>query len=61
MNQGTVHLGSNHRDQWLAVLDRHGVPRPKALHVTEVPGALVQATLRERVPVGGEGEAVRQD
>jgi hypothetical protein len=37
----------SHRDQWLALLDQHGVGRPKALHVVEVPGGLVQATIGE--------------
>lgn len=28
----------SHRDQWLALLDKYGVSRPKFLHVIEVPG-----------------------
>jgi AraC family transcriptional regulator len=38
---------SSHRDQWLALLDQQGVGHPKALHVVEVPGGLVQATIGE--------------
>lgn len=37
----------SHRDQWLALLDQHGVGHPKDLHVLEVPGGLVQATIGE--------------
>jgi AraC family transcriptional regulator len=44
---------ASHRDQWLALLDKHGVGPPKALHVIEVPGAVVQATIGE--PAGRLG------
>jgi len=37
----------SHREQWLALLENHGVGRPKALSVVEVPGGLVQATIGE--------------
>jgi AraC family transcriptional regulator len=37
----------SHRDKWLALLDQHGVGHPKALHVAEIPGGLVQATIGE--------------
>src|SRR5262249_59439946 len=48
----------SHRDQWLALLAKHGVGYPKALHVIEVPGALVQATLGEPASaIGLEGVA----
>jgi hypothetical protein len=52
MNQPIPHA-ARHRDQWLALLDKYGVGPPKALHVIEVPGALVQATLGE--PAGRIG------
>jgi AraC family transcriptional regulator len=38
---------SGYRDRWLALLDQHGVGHPKALHVQDVPGGLVQATIGE--------------
>jgi hypothetical protein len=38
---------ANHRDRWLALLDKHGMGHPKSLHVMEIPGGLVQATLGE--------------
>lgn len=41
------HSASSHRDQWLALLDKYGVGRPKSLRVVEVPGGLVQATVGE--------------
>jgi AraC family transcriptional regulator len=37
----------SHREQWLALLENQGVGHPKVLHVIEVPGGLVQATLGE--------------
>jgi len=36
-----------HRSHWLALLERYGVGHPKALHVIEAPGILVQTTLDE--------------
>lgn len=47
MDQAILQSTPSHRDQWLALLDQHGVGRPKALHVAEVPGGLVQATVGE--------------
>src|SRR5215472_5420743 len=47
MDQGTSNSTSTHRERWLAFLDNQGVGHPKALHVVEVPGGLVQATLGE--------------
>jgi AraC family transcriptional regulator len=47
MDQGILQSTLNHRDQWLALLDHHGVGCPKALHVLEVPEGLVQATIGE--------------
>lgn len=41
------HSASSHRDQWLALLGKYGVGRPKSLRVVEVPGGLVQATVGE--------------
>ena len=35
------------RERWLALLENQGVGHPKALHVVEVPGGLVQATVAE--------------
>jgi AraC family transcriptional regulator len=56
MNQPIPHATASHRDQWLALLDKHDVRPPRALHVIELPGALVQATLGEpagRISLGG--------
>src|SRR6516164_2135914 len=36
-----------HRSHWLALLERYGVGHPKALHVIEAPGILVQTILDE--------------
>ena len=47
MHERIQHSESSHRDQWLAVLDKYGVGRPKALRVVGVPGGLVQATVGE--------------
>ena len=47
MDQAIPHSTPSHRNQWLALLDQHGVGHPKALHVLEVPGGLVQATIGE--------------
>jgi AraC family transcriptional regulator len=47
MREEIQHSASSHRDQWLALLETQGVGRPKALHVLEVPGGLVQATIGE--------------
>jgi hypothetical protein len=47
MDQGILQSTLNHRDQWLALLDHHGVGCPKALHVLEVPEGLVRATIGE--------------
>jgi AraC family transcriptional regulator len=47
MDQRIPSSTPSHRDQWLALLDQHGVGRPKALHALEVPGGLVQATIGE--------------
>lgn len=37
----------SHQERWLALLENQGVGHPKALHVVEVPGGLVQATVGE--------------
>lgn len=47
MDQRLSNSTPNHRKQWLALLDRHGVGHPKALNVVEVPAGLVQATMGE--------------
>jgi len=47
MDQRTPNSTPRHRAQWLALLDSQGVGSPKALHVIEVPGGLVQATIGE--------------
>jgi len=47
MDQRSSNSTPSHREQWLALLERQGVGRPKILHVVEVPGGLVQATLGE--------------
>lgn len=47
MDQRLSDLTPSYREQWLALLDRHGVGHPKALNVVEVPGGLVQATIGE--------------
>jgi AraC family transcriptional regulator len=44
VDQQVAPSSENHRSQWLALLQQYGVGRPKALHVTAVPGGLVQAT-----------------
>ena len=47
MDQRSSNSAPSHREQWLALLERQGVGRPKVLHVVDVPGGLVQATLGE--------------
>ncbi|MGA3093251.1 MAG: AraC family transcriptional regulator [Terriglobales bacterium] len=47
MDSTTLPSSPSHRDRWLANLDQQGVGRPKALHVLELPGSIVQATLGE--------------
>ena len=47
MDQRSSKSTPSHREQWLALLERQGVGRPKVLHVVDVPGGLVQATLGE--------------
>jgi AraC family transcriptional regulator len=47
MDQRSSNSTPSHREQWLALLERQGVGRPKVLHVVDVPGGLVQATLGE--------------
>ena len=47
MGQQISNSTPSHRDQWLSLLENQGVGRPKALHVIEVPGGLVQATIGE--------------
>ena len=47
MDQQISNSKLNHRDQWLSFLENQGVGRPKALHVIEVRGGLVQATIGE--------------
>lgn len=47
MDQAILQSTPSHREQWLALLDKHGVGHPKALHVVAVPGGLVQATVGE--------------
>lgn len=47
MDQRLSNSTPSHREQWLALLDRHGVGHPKALNVVEVPAGLVQATMGE--------------
>src|SRR5262245_59173828 len=47
MEQRISNSAPSHRDQWLALLDKHGVGHPKSLHVVEVPRGLVQATIGE--------------
>src|SRR5262245_3556864 len=42
-----MHVSTSHRDRWLTLLEEHGVGRPSGLHVSEVSGALVQATIGE--------------
>jgi AraC-like DNA-binding protein len=44
VDQQVAPSSENHRSQLLALLQQYGVGRPKALHVTAVPGGLVQAT-----------------
>jgi AraC family transcriptional regulator len=48
MDQAILQSTPSYREQWLALLDKHGVGHPKALHVVEVPGGLVQVTVGER-------------
>ena len=38
---------ASHRERWLSLLDNYGVGHPKSLHLMEVPGGLVQATIGE--------------
>jgi len=47
MKQRILDTESSHRDRWLALLGKYGVGHPKSLHVVEVPGGLVQATIGE--------------
>lgn len=47
MDQRLSNLTPSRREQWLALLSRHGVGHPKVLNVIEVPGGLVQATIGE--------------
>jgi AraC family transcriptional regulator len=47
MDQRLSHSTPSHREQWLELLDKHGVGHPKALNVVEVPGGVVQATIGE--------------
>jgi hypothetical protein len=47
MDQQPSNSAPSHRQQWLALLDKHGVGHPKSLQVVEMPGGLVQATLGE--------------
>ncbi len=47
MNRRILGSEAGHRDRWLALLDKYGVVHPKSLHLMEVPGGLVQATLGE--------------
>jgi AraC family transcriptional regulator len=47
MDQRLSNSTPSHREQWLELLDKHGVRHPKALNVVEVPGGLVQATIGE--------------
>jgi AraC family transcriptional regulator len=47
MDQQTLRSEASHRDQWLALLDKYGVGPPESLHVMDVPGGLVQATIGE--------------
>lgn len=47
MDQATPNSALTHRERWLALLDNQGVGHPKSLHVVEVPGGLVQATIGE--------------
>ena len=46
-NRPGLTASASHRDRWLAVLEKNGVRRPKALCAAEVPGGLVQATIGE--------------
>src|SRR5262245_46672550 len=47
MNQRIVGTETSHRERWLALLHKYGVGHPKSLHVMEVLGGLVQATIGE--------------
>ena len=47
MDQQSSNSTPSHRELWLALLERQGVGRPKVLHVVDVPGGRVQATLGE--------------
>src|SRR5262249_10659481 len=47
MKQDHVDLEAAYRDQWFALLDKNGVPRPVALQVIAVPGIVVQLTKGE--------------
>jgi len=46
-NQHALTPSVSHRNRWLALLEKYGVRRPKALYAAEVPGGLVQATIGE--------------
>ena len=47
MKQDHVDLEAAYRDQWFALLDKNGVPRPVALQVIAVPGIVAQLTKGE--------------
>src|SRR5262245_13107761 len=47
MNKRIEGTEASHRERWLSLLDKYGVGRPKSLHLMEVPGGLVQATIGE--------------
>jgi len=47
MNQRIWGSEASHRDRWLALLGKYGVGHPKSLHIMEVPGGLIQATIGE--------------
>src|SRR5262249_7745677 len=47
MKQDHEDLEAAYRDQWFALLDKNGVPRPVALQVIAVPGIVAQLTKGE--------------
>jgi AraC family transcriptional regulator len=47
MDEHIPSTAGSHRDRWLALLEKYEIGRPKSLHVVEVPGGLVQATVGE--------------
>src|SRR5262249_11654154 len=59
MDQRNLRSTTSHRDQWLALLEKHGVDHPKSLHLIEVPSGLIQATIGE--PPGRIGLEGMQD